>query len=515
MNSDDKKLYNFLCNHISKRPVSFHMPGHKGRDLFKQYNLADIGALLPLGDITEIPGADNLFSPDGVLLSGQAKYAELYGSKKSFYSINGSSAGIMAAVFSACHNGGKAIVSRNCHRAVFNAMRLWNISPVYVYPSAVNPFESRIYPTQIEKLLKAHPDTEAVIITSPDYYGNCSDIKTIADIVHKSGAYLIVDEAHGAHLTLFHKLTKIDKKLNLPFGALEQGADFVINSTHKTLASFTQSALLNVNTEKIPERILLDRLQLVESSSPSYILMASLELNAILLEEKGAQLFQSWLTDLNWFYEKVSTLPDILIYKPNILYDFTKINLSVSGLSGTDLENELNKYGIFPELTSGNMVMFMTGIGNKRSDYEALLSALNKIVSSTKALPEALSNFDTGINPLQLDYTSAENTGDDSISSSNYLNLPAEVSSDVEIPVFSGIPKESTLLNYKDCAGYVSAISIVPYPPGIPIICPGEIISDKIIKTIESLIKDKVFISGIDKSGMIHVGKEASNDKQK
>ncbi len=470
---NNNSLYNFIYNHVKNNPISFHMPGHKGRDLFKKYGIADMKHLLPCGDITEIPGADNLFSPEDTILSGQNAYSKLYGSKKTFYSVNGSSAALMAAIFSSCSNGGKAIVARNCHRAVFNAVRLWNIVPIYAFPDEITTLGSRVTGGEIESLLLKNPDTEAVVITSPDYYGNCCDIKTISDTVHSHGAYLIVDEAHGAHLTLFHKNTDnpaiLSNSCRLPGGAVEQGADFVINSTHKTLASFTQSAVLNVATDKIPDEVLLDRLQLLESSSPSYLLMLSLELNAVLLENEGNNIFSNWLKDLNNFYERVRNIEKVFVYIPEALYDFTKINLAIGGLSGAEVSLRLNEYGIFPELDSGNFTMMMSGIGNIRSDYEHLLKSVADIskTASKPVLPEPV----------------------DSI----YLNHPE----------YRAIPKRAVPVHYSKSSGHVSALSIVPYPPGIPLLCPGEIITQNTVETIKKLIAKPTFISGIDTNGMI------------
>ncbi len=481
------QLHRFLLTHCEKNPISFHMPGHKGRNIFKQYQLGNIAELIPCGDITEIPGADNLFAADGVIMAGQSAYAELYNCRHSFYSVNGSTAALMAAIFAGCPEGSKVIVARNSHRAVFNAIKLRKLIPVYTYPEPSKGPGVSISNSQIEHLLEKNPDVAAVILTSPDYYGNCCDIESIAETVHHHKALLIVDEAHGAHLHFFrsHTSQRILSATTLPDSAVSMGADFVINSIHKTLASFTQSAVLNMNTDRFSPRHILKQLELFESSSPSYILMASLDLNAALLKYHGAALFTQWLDDLNYFYSAAKKIDGIRLYLPGSMYDYTKINLAAIGITGRELENYLITNNIYPELTSGNMVMLMTGIGNKRSDYEHLLGVLSNIPKSPdKSRHVSLSD------------------------SSHDLHAPGFDESPYRSAVSaSSIPVDSYLLEYGKSIGKVAAGSITAYPPGIPIVCPGEVITENAVKLIQKYKDSGTYISGIDCEDKIEVGK--------
>ena len=237
------------------------MPGHKGYEFFARNGFGDAVKRLASWDITEICGADNLFQPESIIRRTMEKYQRLYDVKKSYLLINGSSAGIIAAILAAVPRGGKLIMARNCHKSVFNALRLGDIEPVYAFPKTEEDYSisGEITAEEIEKCMDENPDARVVIIPSPNYYGVCSDIENISRKIHERGGLLIVDKAHGAHLKFFSIEEKCagnrgeaegsasgNTELIPPRAAEELGADAVINSTHKTLASFTQTAVLNI-----------------------------------------------------------------------------------------------------------------------------------------------------------------------------------------------------------------------------------------------------------------------------
>ena len=218
----------------------------------------------------------------------QEKYASLYGADHSYLLINGTSGGLIASILASVKPGGKLIMARNCHKSVFNAAALGQITPVYAHPDHLQKLgiTGAVQPEEIRRCLDEAPDAEAVILPSPNYYGICSDIEKIAAIVHEAGKILIVDQAHGAHLKFFHKFGYGD---GMPLAAEDAGADLVVGSIHKTLASFTQSAVLNLCSRRVDRYVLEDKLQAIQSTSPSYILMGSLDLNADLLLEHGPE----------------------------------------------------------------------------------------------------------------------------------------------------------------------------------------------------------------------------------
>ena len=216
----------------------FHMPGHKR-------------AFLPFAnpyaiDITEIEGFDNLHHATGILQEAQQKAADLYGAKKTYYLVNGSTCGLLAAISAAVPRGEKILVARNCHKAVYHAMYLRQLVPVYLYPEdTAYGIQGQVTPQMVRKQLEQTPDIRAVVITSPTYDGVVSDIKNIADTVHAYGIPLIVDEAHGAHFGFSPEF---------PENATRLGADAVIMSVHKTLPAFTQTALLHLCSDRIAEK---------------------------------------------------------------------------------------------------------------------------------------------------------------------------------------------------------------------------------------------------------------------
>src|SRR5665647_1872789 len=238
------KIEEFVLEHAAEKPVSFHMPGHKGSGFYKRFGYVDFMNNFFDYDITEIEGADNLFQREGIIKAVSEKYARLYGVKQSFLLINGTSCGLISAILATVPKGKKIVMARNSHKSVFNALNLAGIEPIYAYPELIEDWKisGAITSFEIEEILRRNPDAEAVILPSPNYYGICSDIEEISEIVHKFGKILIVDQAHGAHLNFFNHY-KIE---GFPLAAERAGADIVVNSTHKTLASLTQSAVLNV-----------------------------------------------------------------------------------------------------------------------------------------------------------------------------------------------------------------------------------------------------------------------------
>ena len=317
----------FMLNHSYNKTISFHMPGHKGKEIYEQYGYKDFLKRIMDYDITEIPGADNLFQAEGIINATMDKYSYLYGVEKSYLLINGSSCGIMASIFATVQKGNSLLMARNCHKSVYNAIQLMDIKPIYVYPKITNGLPGVIDEKEIEELLILHDNIDAVILPSPNYWGICSDIKRILKICNKYNKVLIVDQAHGAHLKFFNCYAK---KIKMPKAAEVLGADISVNSTHKTLASLTQSALINVNSKKVDLSRLEYWLQVLQSSSPSYILLNSLDINAELLLKHGKKLVCDWEDGLLWFYENAAKLTNINIMKAGTNFDGTKINIDVS-----------------------------------------------------------------------------------------------------------------------------------------------------------------------------------------
>jgi lysine decarboxylase len=472
-------MLNFLLEQARRGNISFHMPGHKGSALYIDNGFSDFLNQIMDCDITEILGADNLFQAEGVIERLQDRYAKLYGAARSRLLINGSSAGILAAVLAAVPRKRKLIMARNCHKSVFNALTLGDITPVYAYPDVLPGYDiaGAVSVREIERLLAKHEDADAVVLPSPNYYGICSDIPAIAKAVHERGKILIVDQAHGAHLKFFE-----DAVSGFPLSAESSGADISINSTHKTLASFTQSAILNYSGNRVDPRLLDDKLQCVQSTSPSYLLLASLDINEQLLSASGAELCRRWAKILERFYLAASGIQGLKYLPPMGGFDHTKINLSFSqiGIDGDLLKKILEKeYGIVAELSSGEYVMLMTGIGNRPGDIETLLAALSEISRD----PRSTGKEKTAVPMLQ-----------GQKSESGMISIPEK---------FRRVPLSAA-------AGCVCARSLIPYPPGIPAVCPGEIITAEMSAYIAALRKNGDKVIGVDADGTVFVGDDHS-----
>lgn len=451
--TNGKSLIEFLTDRAARDMVSFHMPGHKGIRFYDKLGYDSLlSNLVPL-DITEIKGADNLFQPETVIREVMNRYKALYESRETFLSVGGSSAGLIASILAAVQVKGEdsyVVMARNCHKSVYNGVKLSKAEPLYIYPEIISDLEiaGSISPIKVEEILRESKEQKrkiaCLVITSPNYYGICSPVKEISEICREYDVPLIVDQAHGAHLKFMSKVGDV------PPPAEEQGADIVVNSTHKTLASFTQTAIINVMGDKIPVEVLGDKLQVIESSSPSYILMASLELNARILEEKGSILLKEWWDNLDYFYNKAREIPDLKC-RVHPLQDPTKIlmDLRGRGYRGDEFGDALEDLGIEIELWDNNLVMAMTGIGNEREDFHKLIRALETI-------PE-------------------KSLGNKKLSK---------------------IGDEEKIIN--DLVGRRASASIIPYPPGIPLVAEGEVIEEEDLRKALDLRRRGAKVIGLN-----------------
>ncbi len=471
----DLRITEFLLQHADNRPVSFHTPGHKGSHIYRRFGYGEFLARIMDCDLTEISGSDNLFQPDGIIKAVQDKYSDLYGVSHSYLLINGTSGGIIASILATVPAGSQLIMARNSHKSVFNALTLADAQPVYAYPELIEEhgISGEITHSEIERCLTENPRASAVIVTSPNYYGVCSDVSAIAETVHRHDKILIIDQAHGAHLKFFEK--------HMPKAAEAAGADIVINSIHKTLTSFTQSAVLNLTSERVDRYLLEDKLQCIQSTSPSYLLMASLDINASILESHGHTLMKEWADNLDYFYREQPRQPGLKLLTHINNFDRSKINIDTTGLNVTAawLEEELIKQGIYPEFTTGNILMLMTGIGNRREDYEKLLYALNKINHGDRHFGGKTSREDTSL-----------------------MKLPPLQR---QVQLFD-IPKSRMRIPLEEAESLICASPISPYPPGIPLVCPGEKIDAEIIAYIKALRDGGQDVIGINEKGEITVG---------
>ncbi|MCH4006843.1 MAG: aminotransferase class I/II-fold pyridoxal phosphate-dependent enzyme [Eubacterium sp.] len=489
----NEHLQDYLCRHAEGRPVRFHMPGHKGRRLYDRFGYRDFLQNFIDEDITEIPGADDLYQQTGVLRDLSERYRKLYGSRASYPLVNGSSCGLIAAILASVPRGEEILIARNCHKSVFNGADLAAAEPVYIFPEIEEDFgiAGGIQPAEVKAGLEKHPDAAAVVVTSPNYYGIQSNIREIADVVHEYGKILIVDQAHGAHLPFFQALKESGEEVDFRCESAEQqGADLVISSLHKTMASFGQTALLNLCGDRVSPDDLLQALQKTQTSSPSYLLMASMDINADILEKHGPECIREWNDQIRRFYKDAARIKGLeVMQKP--MQDQTKLNISMRqlGLNGMQLQEELIRRNIWPELASGDLVMGLTGIGSIWEDEAALLEALDDISSKQREIT------DKYVSAYTLDKYGAHTH--DVCKKEQHANLfrlsrREHGSRRVKVPIH-------------EAAGRVCAAPLIPYPPGIPTICTGEVYTESVIDAIEKITKRGEEIQGLDAEAQVFV----------
>lgn len=468
-----KTIAEFLVENKKKEHISFHMPGHKGRaDLFDKAGYGEFYKSMLSEDITKIPGADTLFCPKTTIKAVMDNYADLYGVKHTELLVNGSSAGVIAAILASVPRYGKLILGRNSHHSAFSALRLGGIDPVYLRPEIIKEYNlvGGISPEEVRNACEDNPDASAILITSPNFCGMTSDISRIADIAHTYGMTLIVDQAHGAHLRFFDAVTQ------MRYAAEHLGADIVINSTHKTLLSLTESGILNVCTDRINVEELADCLRMLQSTSPSYLLLGSLDINERIMRRWGGDMVVSWMKDLTYAYSRLAAIRGVTVVECDCL-DVTKINISLAeiGVSGEQLAKELRYKNIWVEAVYGDYVLVLTGAGNCREDYLKLIDAVRYIAN----------NYAVG----------------------RTEHKPAQAGFDFELGV-TEIPTKKELVPLYEADGRVLYNPIISYPPGTPVVCPGEIMNMEVIGYIARALEREEKISGVDEEGCVYVGVE-------
>ena len=450
-----KNLQKELEKYYNENYLPMHMPGHKR-------NIELLGEKLPYKiDITGITGFDDLHHAEGIIKNIEEKAKKIYGSKRSFILVNGSTCGILSGIRSVTKFGDKVLVSRNSHKSVYNAIEINGLEPVYVLPEiGEDKIDRNISARKIEEKIKENKDIKLIIITSPTYEGVISNIKEIVEIAHKYNIPVLVDEAHGAHL----------KFMNIENEALNSGADIVIQSLHKTLPALTGTAILHMQGELVKEENIKRELSIFETSSPSYVLMSSIDNCLDLLEKKGKELFKQYEENLKIFYKETKNLEKLKILgneiKEKNYYDFGKIVIKTdnTNITGKELFDILRKkYKIELEMTSINYVIAMTSICDTKENFTKLLNALKEI---DRDLEKNEQKEQVEIN----------------------IKLPK-----INTKILDAVNNEnSEYINYKNAKNMVSKEYIWVYPPGIPLITPGEIIDEKIIKKVEEFNKNKI-----------------------
>ncbi len=466
------KLLESLKKYTSGKVVPLHMPGHKRKGITSDlpYNI----------DITEIDGFDNLQKPKGILKECLDKASQVFSSYKTFFSVNGGTCGGLSALATYCDIGDKIIVATNCHKSIYNFIELFNLKAIYVTPKYDRlGIAKSFYAKDFERVVCDNLDAKVVVITSPTYEGVISDIKGIAQFLHQKNIPLIVDEAHGSHLLLMGK------------SALNCGVDIVLNSCHKTLPALTQTALIHIgkealNKEKVAKR-LQDKLNKFQSSSPSYVLLSSIDECVEYVKNCGKEAMEQLALNLNWFEKKSKELKYIKLLncnEPFDCFDFdkTKIVLTCKFLTGEKLMERLRQRGFELEMSYNNYCLAMTTIMDDKTTFERFMQALFLL---DKEIDKLANRKNCG----ELDKTTFENDDD-------FKNIGKNMASfsykrDFLMTIHDAQNVGGEWCDIFSATGKISKEYVYAYPPGSPILIPGEKISEGFIKLYKALRKNK------------------------
>lgn len=541
-------LLDTLWQYVNKPHAPFYTPGHKLGTGISSKLAEYFGQAVFRADLPELTDLDNLFAPGGVIQEAQQLAAEAFGASHTWFLVNGSTCGIEAAILATCDQGDKIILPRNVHFSAISGLILSGAIPIFIEPEydPVLDIAHAITPHSLEIALKEYPDAKAVMVVYPTYYGTCGNITAIANLTHKHNIPLLVDEAHGAHFA-FHP--------ELPISALAAGADLSIQSIHKTLGAMTQASMLHVRGHRVDIERVSKSLQLVQSTSPSYLLMASLDAARQQMAVDGKELMSRTLQLARTARSRISQIPGLsVVEKPNPLHqefelvsanrrdarscvstasfgsypikasnilegkdavnredprgfvtlDETRLTVNVSGLGLTGFAaDEIleEKLGVYSELASWRNLTFIISLGNTQEDIDRLVEGFATLAEITP-LPLIPINsedatFQIPLIPLNKgDKGTATNPHPFSVKENN------KKSGVIKISPREAFFAPTQTLPFEEALGHISAETVCPYPPGIPVLIPGEVVTHAALNYLLKIQDMGGFISGCTDSSL-------------
>lgn len=449
-----------LAAYRDQRITRFHMPGHKGNLGFMRV-LEEIRQNMYAFDVTEVEGTDNLHMPQEMIAQAQHLLAEAFGASESLFLVNGSTSGMLGSILGLTERGDRVLVQRNCHQSVYHAMYLGGLQASYLYPEVSEfGFASGLSVQTVREAVRSYPQAKALILTYPSYYGTCCLLEEIAAICKEHQILLIVDEAHGAHFGFSEFLPKT---------AMACGADVSVNSLHKTLPALTQTAAMHLGKRLSDRqrRKIKQMLRMVQTSSPSYLLLASADAARQIMQAEGAARFskiRKWIADLE---KELAAIEGVTLLSEDHLkgerHDFTRLVIRTPW-NGEKLVQTLRRsYRIQVEMAEDNHIVLIGTIADTKADYEYLARVLKEIfgkkISASFKTEDSLQKTVAGKMPIPTVWCSVQEA-------EQYL-------------------WEEVFL--REAVGKVSAEQIVPYPPGVPLLLPGEQIGEDMAAYLEEL----------------------------
>lgn len=461
-------VFDGVRTYVQQETLPFHVPGHKqGRGLqeFCDYVGENVMAI----DLTCFEGTDNICNPLDEIKEAQELAAEAFGADHAFFLVNGTTSGIQAMIMSVCSRGDKIILPRNAHKSAIGGVILSGAEPVYIQPEINESLgiAMGITPEALREALEFNPDVKAVFVINPTYYGFTSNLKKLVEVAHEYDVPVLVDEAHGAHLA-FHP--------ELPISAMEAGADLSAASTHKLVGSMTQSSVLLLKEGLIDPKRVKSVLNLSQTTSPSYILLSSIDVARKQMALEGKERLDNVLNLVAMAREELRKIDGLRVIGDEYVgrkgcysWDPTKliVNFRGLGLSGFEVETILRrKYKIQVELADLFNVLFLFSIGDNWQTVQPLINALRDIATErvvknvTKIKTHIPQTPDLVVSPQEAFYSSTR------------------------------------VMEFEDAEDEISAEMIMAYPPGIPIICPGELITREIIEYVRVLKNEGCYLQG-------------------
>lgn len=462
-------IFETLLARAKRKVTSFHTPGHKnGKGLDKRLRELS-GKLLYALDVTVFPEVDSLHDPVGPIRKAQQLMAEAYGVEHSFFLVNGSTVGNQAMLMSACNPGDSVIVTRNAHKSALAGILLAGVWPIWIQPKVDQNLDILFdpLPEQIEATIQQFPEAKAVFITSPTYNGVTADLVKISEIVHRHGKVLLVDEAHGPHLK-FHE--------DLPISAVEAGADLVVQSTHKILSALSQGSVLHFNSEILDINRVKKVISMLQTTSPNYMILASIDLARRQAVLNGEQILERVIRIAEDARKRINRTRHFFSFTRKEIQargydlDVTKltINVTKSGLSGQEIDAILAKeYNIQVDAADIFNLIAILGTGSDKQDIDKLVAALEDIDTKYHGTAKNWS--------LQIPSLSTE-----------MVMMPREVF----------LSRKTKRVPLSKAAGFICAQTLTPYPPGIPVLIPGERITKEICDYLMNLSEKALRVSG-------------------
>lgn len=470
MDQNRTPLLDAVAAYGQQEPAYFKIPAHRfERGVSPRWRRWTGDGIFRF-DLTEAEGLDDLHCAEGVIRQAQDLAADLYGARRTYFLVNGTTCGNEAMILATCREGEKILVPRNAHKSVLMGLILSGARPIYLAPPRQE--ESGLYggitPGQVEESFRQHPDCRCVFLVSPTYYGVLSDVRGIARVCHDHGALLLVDEAHGAHLYF---------SPDLPAGAIREGADLCAQSTHKVAGSLTQSSMLHVGSDRVDLGRLEACLHMVQSTSPSYLLMVSLDAARYELASNGSRMMERALGMARMAREAICRIPGIHCWGEELLgetifaLDPTRLVITARqlGLSGYQLADLLYEdYQVGMELADDSQVVAVVTWANREEEMERMISALADISRRYQNASGQSPALRKPLPPLP-----------------EYVCSPRKA-----------FYAEKKSVPWKDAVGKIAGESLTPYPPGIPLVYPGERISPQIWEYMEEYRKAGLHFHG-------------------